>query len=52
MSSDQRIRRATASDVKAVKAIAIETGLFDAEGWAEVEGVMRDSVVGELADHF
>ncbi|MEO7572039.1 MAG: GNAT family N-acetyltransferase [Acidimicrobiales bacterium] len=45
------IRPATADDVGAIKAIAIGTGLFDAEGWAEVEAILRDSVGGDLVDH-
>jgi predicted N-acetyltransferase YhbS len=45
------IRTATTDDIAAVKAIAIDTGLFDAEGWVNVEAMLMESVKGQLQDH-
>jgi GNAT superfamily N-acetyltransferase len=45
------IRSAEASDVAAVRDIAIGTGLFDVESWPDVESIMMDSRNGALEDH-
>jgi GNAT superfamily N-acetyltransferase len=34
-----------------VRSIAIETGLFTADDWPDVESMMSDSLRGELDDH-
>jgi ribosomal protein S18 acetylase RimI-like enzyme len=48
---DRTIRTATLTDIPAVRDIAIGTGLFDADGWLEVEPIMVDSVSGALDGH-
>lgn len=45
------IRPATTGDTAAIRAIAIATGLFDAESWLDVETVLAQCVRGELEDH-
>jgi ribosomal protein S18 acetylase RimI-like enzyme len=51
MGSSPSIRNATTNDEAAVRAIAIGTGLFDAESWPDVASVMQDSTSGLLPDH-
>jgi GNAT superfamily N-acetyltransferase len=45
------VRAAGASDVAAVRNIAIGTGLFNAESWPDVESIMMDGLNGALEDH-
>jgi ribosomal protein S18 acetylase RimI-like enzyme len=45
------IRAATSADGEAIRTIAIGTGLFDEESWPDVEGIMVDSIAGNLEDH-
>lgn len=45
------IRAATLADRAQVQAIAIDTGLFAAEDWPDIEAIMSSSVLGDLEDH-
>jgi ribosomal protein S18 acetylase RimI-like enzyme len=49
--STQDVRPATLDDFPAIRAIAIDTGLFGAEDWPDVESIAMDSVNGEMPDH-
>jgi ribosomal protein S18 acetylase RimI-like enzyme len=51
VTTPQSIRAATTDDRTAVRTIAIATGLFDAESWPDVQGIMDDSIAGNLEDH-
>jgi GNAT superfamily N-acetyltransferase len=45
------IRSAKLADARAVRSIAVDTGLFDQDDWPGVEAIMSDSICGELEDH-
>jgi ribosomal protein S18 acetylase RimI-like enzyme len=51
MGTFRTIRAATPNDVRAVRSIAMDTGMFTDDDWPDVESVMSDSVRGELEDH-
>lgn len=45
------IRAATLADRSAIRAIAIDTGLFGPDDWVEVESILSSSVRNERSDH-